>query len=356
MIELTHGNLLTSRADALVNTVNTVGVMGRGIALQFKQAYPQMFDAYEAACKSNKVSLGTMHSFDLGASAGAPRWIINFPTKGHWRASSDIRDIEAGLKNLVDLVRKLRIRSIAVPPLGCGNGGLPWEQVQALIEKAFNQLPDVRVLLFAPGEMPEAATMPNRTPQPEMTTGQAAMILLMDRYLKGLLDPLISLLELHKLMYFMQVAGQPLRLRFQADRYGPYASNLRHVLVRLESHYTLGYGDGRDDPSKPIELIEGAVQKAEGLLAADLETRARLDRVGSLIEGYEDAFGLELLSSVHWVMTSGPACEESSVVRAIHSWTERKRQLFKPLHIANARKRLVALGWARREPECAGDN
>jgi O-acetyl-ADP-ribose deacetylase (regulator of RNase III) len=150
MIEKSRGNLLEAPAEALVNTVNTVGVMGKGIALQFRQAYPEMYRAYEKACKDGEVRLGEVQTFDLGGLAGSPRWLINFPTKGHWRAASRLADIETGLVDLVAKIRKLNIRSIAVPPLGCGNGGLDWKVVRPLIENAFADLPDVRVLLFEP--------------------------------------------------------------------------------------------------------------------------------------------------------------------------------------------------------------
>jgi O-acetyl-ADP-ribose deacetylase (regulator of RNase III) len=150
MIEMNSGNLLEARVEALVNTVNTVGVMGKGIALQFKQAFPAMFRDYATACKAGDVQLGKMHVFDLRGLMGDRRWIINFPTKGHWRERSRLTDIEAGLEALVDTVRRLEIRSIAVPPLGCGNGGLNWADVHPRIEAAFANLPDVSVLLFEP--------------------------------------------------------------------------------------------------------------------------------------------------------------------------------------------------------------
>ena len=133
-----------------MNTVNTVGIMGKGIALQFKQAYPQMFRAYVHACKAGDVQLGKVHVFDMGGLAGGPRWIIYFPTKGHWRAGSRKADIETGLEDLVHPIRRLNIRSIAVPPLGCGYGGLDWADVHPLIESAFGNLADVRVLVFPP--------------------------------------------------------------------------------------------------------------------------------------------------------------------------------------------------------------
>ena len=285
--------MLNAPVEALVNTVNTVGIMGKGIALQFKQAYPQMFRAYEQACKAGEVQLGKVHVHDMGGLVGGPRWIINFPTKGHWRARSRKADIEAGLQDLVDTIQRLNIRSIAVPPLGCGHGGLEWSEIRPLIESALGNLPDVRVLLFAPGATPEATTMPNRTERPKMTVGQAALIALIDRYLSGLLDPFVSLLEIHKLMYFLQAAGQPLRLQYEAQQFGPYARNLRQVLIRLESHYTQGYGDGIDSPTKTIELMPGAIQEAKVFLHKDELIRQRMDRVTDLIEGYEDPMGME---------------------------------------------------------------
>ncbi len=165
MIEIFHGNLLEASVEALVNTVNTVGVMGKGIALQFKQAFPTMFRTYERACKAGEVRLGKMHVFDLGGSTGGPRWIINFPTKRHWRERSRMENIEAGLEDLVLTIRRLGIHSIALPPLGCGNGGLDWHDVRPRIEAGLANVPDVRVLLFAPGSAPPKTTF-QRTRRP----------------------------------------------------------------------------------------------------------------------------------------------------------------------------------------------
>ncbi len=351
MIETTKGNLLEAPVEALVNTVNTVGIMGKGIALQFKQAYPAMFRSYEKACKAGEVRLGEVHVFDMGGLVGGPRWIINFPTKGHWRASSRMSDIESGLLDLVDTIKRLNIRSIAVPPLGCGHGGLDWTDVRPLIESTLGRLTDVRVLVFAPGATPEAAAMPNRTERPKMTIGQAALIALMDRYLKGLLDPFVSLLEIHKLMYFLQAAGQPLRLQYEAREFGPYAKNLRQVLIRLESHYTQGYGDGRDSPTKPIELMPGVAEEAQVFLRDDPVIRQRMERVTELIEGYEDPVGLELLSSVHWVMSHNPEAglSATAAARAVHEWNARKRRALKTEHLVKAWQHLAVKGWVPAE-------
>lgn len=158
MITIGHGNLLHADVDALVNTVNTVGVMGKGIALQFKRAYPSMFSEYEAAAKRHEIRLGKMHVWETVQMN--PRYIINFPTKSHWRAGSNLRDVEAGLHDLILVVRELGIISIAVPPLGCGNGGLRWDDVEPLIRSAFAAVPDVHLVLYPPAGTPAAADMP----------------------------------------------------------------------------------------------------------------------------------------------------------------------------------------------------
>ncbi len=347
MIELSTGNLLKADAEALVNTVNTEGVMGKGIALQFKNAYPEMFRVYADACKVGGIQLGRVQVFDLGGIGEGPRWIVNFPTKGHWRSRSRLEDVATGLNDLVETVQRLGIGSIAVPPLGCGNGGLDWASVQPLIEQAFAALPQVTVKLYAPSGSPVAADMPNNTVKPKLTTGAATLLLLMHRYLQGLLDPFVSLLEMQKLMYFMQEAGQPLKLKYQADTYGPYAPNLAHVLKRLEGHYILGFGDGASQPDKPLELVPDVVDEAYAKLARDDETMKRLDQVTKLIDGFEDSYGMELLSTMLWVMVASKDAREhlEVAIRAVQSWSTRKRRILKPNHLEKAWQRLKEQEW-----------
>ncbi len=348
MIEITQGNLLKAPAEALVNTVNTVGVMGKGIALQFRQAFPEMYRAYEKACEDGDLRLGQVQVFDLGGLVGGPRWIINFPTKGHWRAASRLADVETGLVDLVSKVRQLGIHSIAIPPLGCGNGGLDWNEVRPRIEKAFTPLAEVRVLIYEPAGAPKSAVMPNRTTRPKLTLGQAALVRLMDRYLKGLLDPFVSLLEIHKLMYFFKASGEDLpKLTFEKQLYGPYSPVLRHLLIRTENHLTRGFGEGADRPTTPIELLPGAVEVAEAFLDKLPETKERMQRVATLIEGYEDPYGMELLSSVHWVMQheAGANDDVEKAVAGVQNWNERKRRLLKPEHLRLAWKHLHDQGW-----------
>jgi O-acetyl-ADP-ribose deacetylase (regulator of RNase III) len=179
MFKPAEGNLLEAEADVLVNTVNCVGFMGKGIALQFKQAFPENFDAYQKACRAGEVQPGRMFVFETGI-IGNPRYIINFPTKRHWKDKSRLEDIESGLTALIKVVRRLGIRSIAVPPLGCGLGGLSWTVVRPLIEKAFEELPDVEVLLFSPSKMPDVQKMTGasfvRTGKNSVQNGEALSI------------------------------------------------------------------------------------------------------------------------------------------------------------------------------------
>ena len=346
MIEYRSGDILESGAEALVNTVNCVGVMGRGIALQFKNAFPQNFKAYAVACKREEVQPGRMFVFETGQIM-PPRYIINFPTKRHWRGKSRIEDIDAGLKALVAEIRARRIRSIAVPPLGAGLGGLDWlAEVRPRIETALRQLDDVQVIVYEPNGAPASDIMRHRREVPQMTAGRAALVELMHRYLGGLLDPFVTLLEVHKLMYFLQEAGEPLRLRYKAAPYGPYAENLRHVLHAIEGHLIAGYDDGGDAPDKPLTLVPGAVDEAAVFLAEHRQTRERFDRVAALVEGFESPFGLELLSTVHWVMHHESVHTLPDVIARTYAWNDRKRQ-FTPRQIGIAVEVLTRQRWAQ---------
>jgi O-acetyl-ADP-ribose deacetylase (regulator of RNase III) len=347
MIELTRGDILTADAEALVNTVNCVGVMGRGIALQVKNAFPDNFKDYAAACRRGDVQPGSMHVFETGQFTN-PLYVINFPTKRHWRGRSRLADVEAGLEALVAEVKRLGIRSVAVPPLGCGLGGLDWAEVRPRIEAAFGELPDIHALVYEPAGAPEASRMAKPRKVPTMTPGRAALIGLMNRYLAGLMDPFVTLLEVHKLAYFMEAAGEPLRLNYVKGPYGPYAEKLRHVLSHIEGHYVIGYADGADRPNRQLELVPGAVKDAAEFLAAHPGTQERFERVADLVEGFETPFGLELLSTVHWVVAQEGATTPDGTVAAVHEWSERKLD-FTSDQIALAHNVLADKGWLPAE-------
>lgn len=324
MIETAQGDILNANAEALVNTVNCVGVMGRGIALQFKKVFPDNFTVYESACKRQEVRPGKMLVFETGLLNG-PRFIINFPTKRHWKGKSQMEDIEGGLPVLVEEIRRRGIRSVAVPPLGCGLGGLDWRLIRPKIVQAFAAVPDVRVLLYEPNGAPKAEDMVTDRRVPGMTVGRAVLVELMSRYLSAVMDPSITLLEIHKLMYFMQESGEGLRLNYEKGTYGPYAKNLRHVLNLLEGHFIRGYGDAADDPRKAIALLPRATAAASAVIASHPATQARFERVAQLIHGFETPFGMELLATVHWVSAKEGARSEEEAIRLTYAWSERKR-------------------------------
>ena len=343
MIEYKTGDLLKDTSEALVNTVNCVGVMGRGIALQFKKAFPENFQEYEKACKRKEVQPGKMFVHTTGKLI-PPRFIINFPTKRHWRGKSRMEDIEAGLAALRDCIEELKISSIAIPPLGSGLGGLNWEQVRARIVETLEPLHDVKIFVYEPKGAPSSEKMAHSRAIPKMTPGRAALIELMHRYLCGLLDPTVTLLEVHKLMYFMQEAGEPLRLRFQKAPYGPYAENLRHVLNAIEGYFISGYADGGDAPNKKLMLVPGASKEAAAFLKNSGEANNRFHKVSKLVDGFESPFGLELLSTVHWVVKNEKSDSLDEIIRKTYGWNDRKKQ-FTPRQIRIAVEVLSKNGW-----------
>jgi O-acetyl-ADP-ribose deacetylase (regulator of RNase III) len=344
MIEFAEGNLLKANAEALVNTVNTVGVMGKGVALQFKRAYPDNFRQYEQACRKNEVQIGQMFTVSVGnLLSPSPKYIINFPTKRHWKGKSRIEDIQQGLQALIKEIKRLGIQSIAVPPLGCGNGGLQWSQVKPLIEEAFTQVPDVRVLIFEPQGAPEAKSMPVATRKPKMSRSRALLIQLLDRYLVPGYEA--SALEIQKLAYFLQEAGEELNLGFVKYEYGPYADKLRHVLNDVEGHYIQGYGDG-NTPAE-ITLLPNAVEAAHEFLE-EPEAVQRLSKVSTLIEGFETPYSLELLATIHWIATKEDEkakVDVDAAITGLQNWNERKSKVFRPEHIRIAWQHLRDKGW-----------
>ncbi len=342
MLKLTTGNLLDANTDALVNTVNTVGIMGKGIALQFRLAFPRNYELYQSACKREEVVPGKMFVVPTDRLDN-PRFIINFPTKRHWKGKSRIEDIDSGLLDLVKVIREEKINSIAVPPLGCGNGGLDWNQVRPRILKALADLPAVQVLLYQPAGAPPVEDLAVGTKRPGMNSNRAALIAMMLDY--GEVGYHLTLLEIQKLAYFLQLAGQPLKLDFQKQQYGPYAETLNHPLQRMEGHFIRGYGDRNRDAS--IRILPEAAQEVGRFLADDESTVKRIERVRDLIEGFETPYGMELLATVHWAALECAATRDDvdRVVATVHAWNERKAATFTPKHIRTAYEQLCALGW-----------
>lgn len=347
MISYVKGNILHDQADAIINTVNTVGVMGKGLALQFKKAFPDNFKAYKTACDSKDLTTGKMLTVPT-QSMNAPYYIINFPTKAHWKGKSKIEFIKDGLEDLKKEVQRLELTSVAIPALGSGLGGLSWSEVEHEIQTALADMPDIEWRVYPPQEAPQAEQMINRTRKPKMTIGRAAVIGLINEYLTTGLHYNLSLLEIQKLVYFLITSGEKLnKVHFQKHHYGPYADVLRHVLEKMEGHFISGYADGVNKPDTPIQLKDGAINDAQSFLSSHPETKQHFDEVTKLVDGFESPYGMELLSTVHWVVTQ--ECPQGDVIlddviEKVHTWSERKAQM-KPAHIKAALQRLQDESW-----------
>jgi O-acetyl-ADP-ribose deacetylase (regulator of RNase III) len=349
MITYGTGDLLQADAEALVNTVNCVGVMGKGIALQFKRRYPENFEAYEKACKRGEVTIGTMFVTETGHLDG-PRYLINFPTKKHWRAPSQLRYIDAGLTDLVRVLRDLNIRSVAVPPLGAGNGGLDWAQVEPRLIEALQQVPDVHATIYPPGGGTRAIEGMDGL---RMTWGRAVLLEAIRRYLdqRRAMEPWedpagVSHLEIQKLMYFANDAEPTLRLDFAPSRYGPYSERVRHLLQGMEGSFTSGLGDGTAKvlDNEPISLTERGSQALSRYLtdaAAANRVNSAVSTVLRIIAGFEGPYGVELLASTHWVATQEGAQEPEAAAAAVRKWTKRKGRIFSDDRIGVALDRVL---------------
>lgn len=340
MIYYTRGNLLEADTEALVNTVNTVGVMGKGVALMFKEAFPDNFRAYSEACKRGEVEVGRMFVTERDALIG-PRWIINFPTKQHWRSRTRMEWVESGLVDLVRIIRKQGIRSVAVPPLGCGNGGLQWEAVRLRIESAMSELEDVDVWVYEPTR--EYQNVQKRPGVENLTPARALIAEAVRRYSVQGLD--CSILEVQKLAWFLEnslrdlgIDPDPLDLRFSANRYGPYAHRLTHLLDGLDGNYL--HCEKRLADADPLDLIEFNMEK-RSYVSTFLESETgkkyapALERVEALIDGFQSPYGLELLSTVDWLLRrEGCAATVESIRAGLERWPggrdagQRKLRLF----------------------------
>ncbi|NLH98865.1 MAG: macro domain-containing protein [Chthonomonadales bacterium] len=354
MVVYKQGNLLDEPAEALVNTVNEVGVMGKGIALMFKEAFPANTAAYEAACKAREVQVGRVLVTQNPALVG-PRFIVNFPTKKHWRQPSRIEWIRDGLADLVRIVRELGIRSIAIPPLGCGNGGLDWGEVRPLIEEAFAGLPEVSVVVYEPTRVYQNTLKPSGVAT--LTPARALVAELVRRY--GVLGFDCTLLEVHKLVWFLQriirrtTAPDPLRLSFSASKYGPYAERLRHLLDGLDGSYLRcerRLADAR--PFDEIEFVESERDTVMGYVNTNAqEYLEALEQTAALVDGFESPLGLELLATVDWMLLE-MRCEASveGLRAGLARWpggasaARRKDAIFDERLLGLALARLVSAG------------
>ena len=354
MMKFTQGNLLDAQVEALVNTVNTVGVMGKGIALMFKEVFPDNFRAYEYACKHNEVRIGRMFVTENAVFKG-PRWIINFPTKQHWRPPSKIEWITEGLRDLRRVVEELGIRSVALPPLGSGNGGLVWAEVKQEVERALSDLQGVEILVFEPTGKYQNVAKP--TGVEKLTPARALIAEMVRRY--WVLGVECTYLEVQKLGWFLERTIQKLGLEdpfknldFTANRFGPYSDKLRHLLDGLDG--TNLHCDKRLNDAGPADTIWFDERRREHVELFFQQEGNRhlgrvLDQTGEVIDGFESPFGMELLATVDWLIER-EHCEPSiaGILAGLSNWpagpaaAERKLRLFD--------ERLIGLALGRVAP------
>lgn len=351
MITFTQGNLLEARAEALVNTVNTVGVMGKGIALMFKERFAENFRLYAAACKAGEVQTGKMFVTQVHELDG-PHWIVNFPTKQHWRAPSQMIWVTEGLQDLRQFLLEHPIKSIAIPPLGAGNGGLAWPEVRDQIVQALGDL-DIDIQVYEPTR--QYQNVAKRTGVEELTPARALIAELVRRY--WVLGMECSLLEIQKLAWFLERAiehcnpgDNPLNLQFVAHKYGPYANQLDHLLNHLDGSYL--HSEKRISDADPLDVIWFDDARKD-LVQTYLKTKAKaylqaLESTSELIDGFESPFGMELLATVDWLLTKEAAPASVQGVReSLQNWrgggkaAERKNRLFDDRALGIALERLT---------------
>jgi O-acetyl-ADP-ribose deacetylase (regulator of RNase III) len=353
MISFTKGNLLKADVEALVNTVNTVGIMGKGVALMFKETFPENFKAYEAACKRKEVRVGKMHVVER-LRLGGPKWIINFPTKEHWRNPSKLEWIASGLDDLVNVIKEKRIRTIAIPPLGSGNGGLSWETVRPIIEEKLSGVPDLQVMVYEPTS--EYQNVAKRSGVETLTAARALIAELVRRY--WVLGFECSLLEIQKLAYFLETSIEerqipnPLNLTFAANKYGPYSDKLKHLLNGLDGSYL--HCERRLADAGNLDVIwfeEDKKDKVAAFLTSPTVKiyKPALEATAELIDGFQSPLGMELLATVDWLLHRVGVMPNVAELRAgLRNWpggkeaAERKMSLFDDRLLMLAAKRLSA--------------
>jgi O-acetyl-ADP-ribose deacetylase (regulator of RNase III) len=335
MINFQVGNILVSHTEALVNTVNTVGVMGKGIALLFKKVFPIAMEEYLKAVKDKSIQIGKVQVVKTGSIL--PKYIINFPTKVHWRYPSKIEFIDKGLYDLVIKIEEYSIKSISIPPLGCGNGKLNWSEVKPLMIKYLEPLSDhVNIIIFEPGYSDQKMIQKKEV---KLTSARAMLIYLLKQY--QILGYSVNLLVAQKLAYLLQRFGEPMNLEFEKGPYGPYSHRLLHLLKYLNGYY-IWFKEEDNKPGTTLSIDSTKYTLVEEYVANEIsdEKKTRIKKVIKAIEGFESPFGLELLATVDFIIQNTHTSQFDMIEKDIHNWTTRKRNIMKPYHIEVATKQV----------------
>ena len=324
MIQYVTGNILDSKAQALVNTVNTMGVMGKGIALQFKKEYPNNYKAYEKACKLGEVEVGKMFITEDSSTAAGEKIIINFPTKTSWKKPSEYKYIEDGLDNLITEIQARKIKSIAIPPLGAGNGGLNWEKVKKLIEEKLQHL-DVDVYVYEPTLQIQEHLKKERV---KLTDARALLLYVLYDLVKN--GEYVSEFSSEKICYFLQKFGarKYFKLTFEPNFYGPYSGKVRFVLNAINGSYLMGYSDMDKKPFEPLTLVSDAYEDVIQHVESNSELITIANKTIIFLRGFYSDFALELLSSIDYIATKENTLDKQIISHGLEKWSNRKRSLF----------------------------
>lgn len=335
MIHYVTGNLLAASDEALVNTVNTVGVMGKGIALQFKDTYPNNFQTYQQACKEGSLAPGKLLVTKEATLSTEPKWIINFPTKKDWKHRSKYEYIEEGLKDLVRIITQYRIKSIATPLLGCGNGGLDWSQIKSMMEKYLGEL-DVDIHIYQPNDA-VSELLKRETNYKDTKLTPARALLLYALFYYESLGENSSLFVANKLAYFMQLLGEPSfgKLHFVSAHYEQYCPQVGHILHDVNGKYLKGLEQMGIGAFDALELQYSTMKEVSEYVKTKLkpEQIARLKQLIKLITGFQSALSLEVLASVAYVRKENPCIDLMQTISKIQDWSPRKKHLFKEKYI-----------------------
>lgn len=336
--------MLEAETDALVNTVNTVGVMGKGIALQFKERFPMNFKIYADACKKGEMQIGKMLVVKENTISGE-KLIINFPTKTEWFKKSQYSYIEDGLFDLAKVIDEYQIKSIAIPPLGCGNGGLKWEKVKPLMDKYLGHLSNVAIQIYEPNEAVKEILQKEAIKKDVGLTPARAMLLYsLFKYEK--LGEVATIFSANKLAYFLQESGEPMRLQFVPYKYGPYAQAIEKVLYALNGKYLTGIEQMKARAFEPLQLNYEKYEEVEKYVNINLNSdqKQRLESVFNIIDGFETTLSLEILSSAHFLLSENPKLTEAELFEKIQYWNERKKNLVTKEYISIALEHLHNYG------------
>lgn len=326
MIHYKIGNLLESDAEALVNTVNTVGVMGKGIALQFKNTFPNNFRVYQKACKNNEIQVGKLLITEEESLLLGNKIIINFPTKTNWRLPSEFSYIENGLIELVNEIKERKIKSIAIPPLGAGNGGLDWSKVKLILEKYLADV-DCQIYIYEPSQSIQEVLKKERV---KLTPARAMLLsVLYDLVQSG---EFASEFSAEKIAYFLQRFGAKdvFKLDFQPNFYGPYSGKVKHVLYYLNGSYIMGYSSKDKKPFEELGLVFEAEQDVNKFLDSgeNIQFKQTVENTKKFLSGFYSPFGLELLSTIDFIKKSKNVNSQEEIIKELENWSDRKKSLF----------------------------